>query len=419
MRKNALSLLVAFGFLLALNSQSFGNTLPLFGPKKYQRTTGKPDVYSDMVEVCNSGASYKIVVENGEAGAKRVSSGTIMLNGTEIVTQNEFNQQVGKIEKPVSLSEENTIQVKLASIPGSFINVSLVCTANCLDVKISSPTDQGTINKSRTIVSGDLYNAFGETGITIKSAGQYGEALSQAQRSGTYFAGLAPLQAGVNTLTATATDACGQKAIDTVKVNTTPVEERLRLSVTPASGVLSPSGSFQASFEADASLPNPVASYSWDFNDDGYSDQSGSDSDLSRVTNDYTAAGLYFPRVTVTDTAGNSYTEMAVVNVMLREEMDTIFKGNWDGMKNGLLSANIDKTLRFFTDGSKERYKGIFETLKNQISSLATEMGPIQLIYVKDGVAKYRIRKNDSNGEVTYYIYFEADQDGIWKISQF
>ena len=50
-------------------------------------------------------------------------------------------------------------------------------------------------------------------------------------------------------------------------------------------------------------------------------------------------------------------------------------------------------------------------------------MQNIQLIYVKDNVAKYRIKKNEVYGgqtfDITYYIYFVVDEDGIWKIEIF
>jgi hypothetical protein len=41
-------------------------------------------------------------------------------------------------------------------------------------------------------------------------------------------------------------------------------------------------------------------------------------------------------------------------------------------------------------------------------------MQVIQLIYLKDGVAKYRIKRQEAAGDITYYIYFEQDENGIW-----
>jgi len=50
-------------------------------------------------------------------------------------------------------------------------------------------------------------------------------------------------------------------------------------------------------------------------------------------------------------------------------------------------------------------------------------MQQIELIYVEETAAKYRIRKSEYWGgqlyELTYYIYFEVDGDGIWKIYRY
>jgi hypothetical protein len=46
-------------------------------------------------------------------------------------------------------------------------------------------------------------------------------------------------------------------------------------------------------------------------------------------------------------------------------------------------------------------------------------MQNIRMIYLIDGVAKYRIRRMEEAGEITYYIYFVQDENGLWKIQQF
>ena len=50
-------------------------------------------------------------------------------------------------------------------------------------------------------------------------------------------------------------------------------------------------------------------------------------------------------------------------------------------------------------------------------------MQDIQLVYVNDSVAKYRIRKNELYGgqmmTITYYIYFARDENGFWFIDKF
>ena len=75
---------------------SFAATLPLL-TKKYERIAGKPDVFKDSFLVCNTGATYSLIVQNGENGKNRISSAGISVNGAEIVKESEFNQKVERI----------------------------------------------------------------------------------------------------------------------------------------------------------------------------------------------------------------------------------------------------------------------------------------------------------------------------------
>ena len=88
-------------------------------------------------------------------------------------------------------------------------------------------------------------------------------------------------------------------------------------------------------------------------------------------------------------------------------------------MKEGLQSGDITTTLTYFAEGSQERYQGIFTALQGNLAEIAANMQEIGLIYIKDGIAKYRIRRQEEAGEITYYIYFQLDKDGLWKIRQF
>ena len=49
-------------------------------------------------------------------------------------------------------------------------------------------------------------------------------------------------------------------------------------------------------------------------------------------------------------------------------------------------------------------------------------MGPIELDYAQQDVAEYRItRMEDIDGqpqEISYFIYFVKDKDGLWKLNQ-
>ena len=113
-RKNLNSLVGIFG-----PKDVFGGTLA-FGPKQYLRTKGKPNRYTDSFSATPGEGT--LTVQNGDDNGKhRISSAIIVLNGTRMFGPKDFNQQVGNLEIPITMLEENSISLVLRSAPGSYL----------------------------------------------------------------------------------------------------------------------------------------------------------------------------------------------------------------------------------------------------------------------------------------------------------
>ena len=129
------------------------------------------------------------------------------------------------------------------------------------------------------------------------------------------------------------------------------------------------------------------------------------------------------PKVTVTDSVGGTYTETTVVNIITRDELDVMLKAKWNGMKGRLALYDIEGALDYFSYGSKEEYRQIFNLLPQDLPSLVSNMQGIELVYSRGDAAKYRIRREQViNGvlqTITYYIYMSRDENGIWKIASY
>src|SRR5688500_13679855 len=67
---------------------------PFFGPKRYTRTVGPPNVFNETIAVPPwLVGPYTLRVQNGEPdGTRRLSAASIVINGVTVASQPDFNQ---------------------------------------------------------------------------------------------------------------------------------------------------------------------------------------------------------------------------------------------------------------------------------------------------------------------------------------
>src|SRR5207253_2555365 len=135
MRTITTSLLLALIATLAITAQTHAavttRELSFFGPQKYVRTTGAKDVYTANINVPAWLTSpFRLHVENGNAnGTNRISSATVNINGTDVLTQSDFNQNAATYDRIVTLTPSTTLTITLASKPASFLTINLFGTS--------------------------------------------------------------------------------------------------------------------------------------------------------------------------------------------------------------------------------------------------------------------------------------------------
>lgn len=100
----------------------------VFGPEAIERTTGQPYEETFTFEATPSPPKATLIVEN-----PGVTSGSITLNGEEIVTEDEFKNTVPLIIKKVDLLASNTLTIRLASTPGLSINLRIAALVTSPD----------------------------------------------------------------------------------------------------------------------------------------------------------------------------------------------------------------------------------------------------------------------------------------------
>ena len=374
---------------------------PLFD-QKYIRSAGAPDIYIDTFSNCETEARYKLVIINGDdTGDQRLSSATVWLNGTIVLSPNDFNQQIDKAEKMITLDRDNTLEVILASAPEGYLNILIECVEKCLNVEIS----ETIIYQNSVIVKGEVKSSSEEVGVVVNTVpGQVsGPSLNFA------VAGV-PLGLGLNTLTATATNHCGMQTTSLTELEVQSITESVVILLAEPDSGIAP---LTVHLKALAALPKPAVNYQWNF-----TTETGPEASVT-----YDMPGLYFPRVTVTDTEGSTYDATIVLNVQDRAWLENLHQDKWAGMREALDEGDVEKTLSYFTRGSRDRYRQIFEAIENKLSEEAAGLQDIVPVTFRGTTAKYRIQRtvmlNSQEIALTYWVYFVQDADGIWRIRQF
>ena len=283
-------------------------------------------------------------------------------------------------------------------------------TESGLEIIITEPQDGETINKAYTMIKGTVKTATNDIGIKVNGI--------IAEINGEdWAASNIPLTSGDNTITAEAVDADGNTAQEDITIHTDTIEQPITISVTPRSGI----APLSTAFSIDIDISGTITAYRIDFDGDGTTDtEQTTDEGITHV---YNTQGMYYPTVTIEESSGNTYTETTIINVLSKDDLDTLLKGKWTGMKEALENGDIEGALSCFAEDYQQLYRNLFTNLSAQMPQVAKDMAEIQLVSVKDNTAKYRINKDKSYADqtitVTYHIYFAKDASGMWKIVRF
>jgi len=135
-----------------LSVPPFAAEVTLFVSNQYLRTSGAPNVYIDTFSATAS--EGRLIVKNGSWNGKKrivdaIRSASIFVNGNKIFSPRDFKKRVYILEKHVNLlEEENTISIKLAGRPGSYLTLEVM--GEEVPVKTNLPTTKGTLTGDET-----------------------------------------------------------------------------------------------------------------------------------------------------------------------------------------------------------------------------------------------------------------------------
>lgn len=165
------------------------------------RTTGQPDEFDLTFTVPKKG-TYFIRIYSGDSEAEhRVSSAWVELNGAQISTPEDYNQQVALVEKTVDITNSGNqqVHVRLASKPGSFLWLEVLESVDPLE-PVFDPADPSSLGELFPNVPGNKNIPIPETFSALVSLNGHpaepittGQILVQVAE---------PVQANIDALTA-------------------------------------------------------------------------------------------------------------------------------------------------------------------------------------------------------------------------
>jgi len=275
-------------------------------------------------------------------------------------------------------------------------------TSGPLVLSIDSPKPEANLSKSEIMVEGTVAQQNGlETGVVVNGR----IAVVAGNR---FVANRVPLEEGRNQITAIATDVNGNTETASVTVNVTLLGHYIRLTANIESGI----APLETILTLDTSLDPTRLSVTYT----GPADVEF----LSTSENEYrvrlNVEGTYFFTAEGTDSAGVSYSDTVALSVLPKEALDTLLRGKWEGLKETLSKNDIEQAINYFVENARETYRYNFELLKDLLPVIAQDMGEIRVVDVCDQVAHYALSSYQDGMELSFYIKFVKDIDGLWKI---
>ena len=279
----------------------------VFGPRTFQRTTGKPVEESVSFSVpASAGRPQFMYIANGLAdGSQRVTSGEVKLNDENVAAPDDFNQQVASIVRPITLrSGTNVLKVQLNGAPGSRLTIRLVATdTTAPTITIQAPGANSITRDSTIAVNGTVRDA---TATSVLVNGVAASVTTSAPGTLAFSGTARLLTEGANIITVNATDAAGHRTDSTRTVQRDTRAPTLTVS-SPAEHLVTNADSVTvAGVVSDASSAHA--------NVNGLPITLGTGGAFSRRV--ALTDGANYLTITATDTVGNS---ASVVRVVTRD----------------------------------------------------------------------------------------------------
>lgn len=393
-----------FLFLAAISLSRPAHAMePIFGPLAL---TPANQVSASVFKSCETGAAFRLVAVNGPNGTARASGLMVRLNKAWLVSGPLFDEQVERLELPITVAAQNTIEIKVIGPPSAVVSVSIECSAGCLALTLAQLPPE-LVAESPFVVRGTIGGAIGGAsegpiGVTIN-----GVAADLDQNN---FAGIAHPPLGLSTLSIAATNACGHRATLTTDLVASPAADQVSwIQASPASRGLAP---FQTTLKVRSF--EDVSSISWDLDGDGVEDTMTTE---ASVVADYPNAGTFFPSARVTLESGGVLEATTVIHVDTRDTLALLVQPVWSQFVAALASGDVASAGALVESTKRATMIADLEAMRPQLATIAAALrGTVEIETVRNRRAFAVLRAGPPERPADFPVVFHVDADGRWRI---
>ena len=244
---------------------------PLFPAFEHILGQNGQSVYPHQFEGTNTGAPLVLVVENGlPDGSRRIMTGSVTLNGTMVLTNNELNEGMPLLRRRITLRPQNDLRIEAVGRQLDSLRVSvkrLLDESACAQLRVAfTAPDAGSVINTQLIAARGIAVGPRDIGVTLNGSVADID-LSRAGTESDPFTWHAVVSAepGVVELQAVVTDSRRLRASATRSVMFAPPAEFIMLRPSARSGP----APFKVTFAVTSRFDAGVVRWELDLDGDG------------------------------------------------------------------------------------------------------------------------------------------------------